>query len=83
MEKAEQEKGCCRDEHKFFKDTTDQKAAEAGFQMLQLMAAALPPQSPDFQRHYFPLVTVDNPITDAPPPGADVAVYIRNCVFLI
>ncbi len=84
MEKAANEDNdCCRDEHKFFKDNTDQRSAEAGLHMLHLLATALPPLPIAIQRDYFPLVTVENPMSHAPPPGATVALYIRNCVFRI
>jgi hypothetical protein len=82
-EKANQDKGCCKDEHKFFKDNTDQLSAKAGLQMLQLLATALPPFPLAIQRHYFPAVTMENPMSHAPPAHSVVAVYIRNCVFLI
>jgi hypothetical protein len=84
MEKADKKHdGCCKDEHKFIKNDTDQKSAEAGLQMLQLLATALPPLPAAFQTNYFPCVTVENPMSHAPPPGTGVAVYIRNCVFRI
>ncbi len=83
MEKADQDKGCCRDEHKFFKDNTDQQSSKAGLQMLQLLATALPPCPIAIQSHYFPAVTMENPMSQAPPPPSGIAVYIRNCVFLI
>ena len=83
MENADQDKGCCRDEHKFFKDNSDQQPATAGLQMLQLLATALPPFPATIQRHYFPAETMESPMSHAPPPRYGIAVYIRNCVFLI
>ena len=80
---ANKDNGCCKDEHKFFKNDTDQKSAEAGIQMLQWLATALPPLTAAIQMNYFPLVTVENPMSHPPPPGTSVAVYIRNCVFRI
>jgi hypothetical protein len=77
------DKGCCKDEHKFFKDNTDQQPVKAGLQMLQSLATALPPLPVAFQPNYFPPALVENSMSHAPPPGVAVAVYIRNCVFLI
>ena len=39
MEKTDKkDNGCCKDEHKFIKNITDQKIAESGLQLSQLMA---------------------------------------------
>ncbi len=83
MEKKDQDKGCCRDEHKFFKDNTDQQPISAGLQMLQAMATALPPFPAVIPTNFFPVITLENPTSHAPPPYQGIAVYIRNCVFLI
>lgn len=84
MEKAgEKDKGCCKDEHKFVKGNTDQKAVEAGLQSIQLTSVALPVSYIEIPVPYFSSVTEQNPLSHAPPRSAGVAVYIRNCVFLI
>lgn len=82
-ESDEKQDDCCKDEHKFFKNNTDQKYSEAGLQLMQLLAIALPPSFFEFQANYFSLHTGENPMSHAPPRGASVAVYIRNCTFLI
>lgn len=84
MEKSEEkDNGCCKDEHKFVKNETDQKAAEASFQMIQLAATALPVLVIELPAVDFPAVTEENPLSHAPPRCNGVAVYIRNCIFLI
>ena len=84
MEKAnEKDSGCCKDEHKFVKGNTDQKTAEEGFQFIQLTSVALPVSYIEIPLPYFSSVTVQNPFSHAPPRSGGVAVYIRNCVFLI
>jgi len=84
MEKSEaKDSGCCRDEHKFIKNDTDQKTAEVGLQMLQVLAVALPVSFIEIPSNDFPSVTEENPICHAPSRSSGVAVYIRNCVFLI
>jgi len=84
MEKTnEKDNGCCKDEHKFVKSNTDQKTAEAGFQLIHLTSIALPFSFIEIPFPYFSSVTEQNPVSHAPPRNAGVAVYIRNCVFLI
>jgi hypothetical protein len=79
----EKDNGCCRDEHKFLKNDSDQKITAVGFQMIQLMAVALPVSSIEMYSTDFVSVTEENPVSHAPPRTSGVAVYIRNCVFLI
>ena len=84
MEKSdEKDNGCCKDEHKFLKNDTDQKTAEAGFQLMQYVAVSLPVVFIEIPSTNFPSVTEENPISHAPPRSGGVAVYIRNNVFLI
>jgi hypothetical protein len=84
MDKSEEkDNGCCKDEHKFIKNITDQKTVEAGFQFLQLIAVALPVSFVEIPLVNISSVTEENPISHAPPRTGSVAVYIRNCVFLI
>ena len=84
MEKSdEKDNGCCKDEHKFIKNDAVQKTAEAGLQMLQVVAVALPVSFIEIPSKDFPSVTDENPIRHAPPRSSSVAVFIRNCIFLI
>lgn len=84
MEKSdEKDNGCCKDVHKFIKNDTDQKNAEAGFQMMQLVSIALPTSSFEISDNNIPSVTQENPISHAPPRSSGVAVYILNRTFLI
>jgi hypothetical protein len=77
------DKGCCKDEHKFFKNDTDQKAAEAGLQLLQILAIDLPVSFADYASFNFTSISEDNPVSNAPPRSNGVAVYILNRTFLI
>ena len=84
MEKSdEKDNGCCKDEHKFIKNETDQKAAETGFQLMQLVAIALPVSFVEVPAVTFPSIEEENPVSNSPPRSAGVAVYIRNRTFLI
>ncbi len=83
LESDEKKDDCCKDEHQFLKNVSDQKYAEAGLHLMQLLTIALPPSFFEFQANYFSPFTGGNPMSHASARGASVAVYIRNCVFLI
>ena len=84
MDKSdENDNGCCKDEHKFIKSNTDQKTAETGFPLIKLIVVALPASFVEISSINFPFATEEKPISHAPPRSGGVAVYIRNCVFLI
>ena len=76
-------KGCCNDERKFVKNDTDQKTTETDFQMAYSIAVALPVSFYELSVAEILSVTGQNPTSYAPPKNNGVAVYIRNCVFLI
>jgi len=77
------DKGCCRDEHKQIKLEKDQKTPESAFQMIQGAPVTVPASFIEMPSPYFPLLTAVNPISHSPPRSCGIAVYIRNCVFLI
>lgn len=55
MEKSdEKDNGCCKDEQKFIKNTTDQKVAETGIQMMQLASNVLPVSFLKYRTLIFP-----------------------------
>ncbi len=75
--------GCCRDEQKFLKNSTDQKTTESAFSTLQLITTAFPVSFIEIPSAYFPFAAEENPVSHAPPRSNGVAVYVRNCVFRI
>lgn len=84
MDKSDEKlNGCCKDENKFFKNISDQKISETGFQFIKLLAAAFPVTFFEIPVDGFSSVKEKNPFSHAPPRSNDVAVYIRNCIFLI
>jgi hypothetical protein len=84
MDKAdEKNNGCCKDEKKFVKNIADQKTGEAGFELLQVFAASMPIEFIELPIINFSSVTIANPFGHSPLRSSGVAVYIRNCVFLI
>lgn len=84
MEKSEEkDNGCCKDEHKFVKIDNDQKAAESFLINFSLQVIDLPVAYFSLPDTPVSSVTEKHPVSHAPPRITDVAVYIRNCSFLI
>ncbi len=84
MEKTETDNnGCCKDEHKFYKDDSPQKITENNLQYFQLLSEALAANFIQIPVIDFSSVTEANPLCHAPPRANGVAVYIRNCTYLI
>jgi len=84
MEKSEQKNtGCCKDKYTFLKNSTDQKITESSFQMIQLVAAALPVSFTEISSYRFLSVTEESPISPAPPLHHRIPIYILNCIYRI
>jgi hypothetical protein len=78
----EKKGGCCKDEHKQFKLKTDhQKSAVAQYvQLLDAPALLTPVAAFNFKVN---AVTLNFPVSNAPPKIPRERLYILNCVFLI
>jgi hypothetical protein len=84
MEKSEEkDNGCCKDEHKFLKNTLDQKVAESSFLITYIVCVAIVPDYPELTSIKLSSLTEENPRSNAPPRSSGVAVYILNRTFLI
>lgn len=84
MEKSdEKDNGCCKDEHKFVKNDNDQKAAESFVINFSLQVIDLPVEYFSASEIRVASLTEKYPVSHAPPRSNGVAVYIRNCTFLI
>lgn len=84
MKKADgKANGCCKDEHKILKNNADQKNTETVFQFMQLVASSLPTSFIDIPFINYGTVATALPLSHSPPGVGSVAVYIRNCTFLI
>ena len=79
----EKENGCCKHEYKFIKNDADQKTIESAFQLTHYIVSDLHLPVAKIVFNDFQSVTEINPINNAPPRKSSIAVYIRNCVFLI
>jgi hypothetical protein len=76
-------KGCCKDQHKFFKNDSDQKTTDVSLQQLELPATGLPVAIIENPSSYFTFISEDYPVSNAPPRSHGIAVYILNRTFLI
>ena len=84
MEKNDAKKtSCCKDEHKFIKNDTDQKVVESFFQLMEIAGVALLPRYDEINMLHISSVTEENPVCNAPPRHTGVAVYIFNGNLLI
>ncbi len=84
MEKTNKKNnGCCKDEHKFIKDSTDQKTAESAFQLIHLSVVALSAHFIEMPPITFSTIKGDSFNSHGPPEANRIAVYIRHCTFLI
>ncbi len=79
----EKDNGCCKKEHRFFKNNTDQKTTESALQLIKLIAVAIPFSFVEIPSFSFASKKEVNPINYKPPRRISIALYIRNCVFLI
>ena len=84
MDKQNQKKNtCCKDEEKIFQDNIDQKTAESVYQLIPSAFFALPILVFDTPTFNFPSLVAEKQISCALISVDGVAVYIRDCVFLI
>ena len=75
--------GCCKDDNKQIKIEKDQKKTETAVQTMLAIPVEMPAVIIEIPLNNFSSLTERNPYGNAPPRSASVAVYIRNCVFLI
>ena len=84
MEKSnEKDNGCCKDEQKFIKNTTDQKTAEPSLLLKNIFSEAFIADYPELPLLQVSSLIEENPVSHAPPRSHGVAVYIFNQTFLI
>jgi len=82
-EVAGEDNGCCRNELKVIKNDTDQKVTTIFYQLLNVFGQAfLAPFCETPSLEVF-TITNENPISRALLKTSCIAVYIRNCAFLI
>jgi hypothetical protein len=82
MAKSKAKDGCCKDENKLVKIEKDQKVAETAYSM-QLLSVAVSVSFVETPVVPFLSVAAAKPVSNSPPRSPLVAVYIRNCSFLI
>jgi len=74
--------GCCKDEQKLIKNDKDQKLTETAFNLIHLTSVAVPTSQIEIPALQISSIAEANPVSNAPP-RRQVAIHIRNCVFLI
>jgi len=77
------EKDCCKDEHRFIKNETEQKVPDEQLQLFQLIAADLPPAFSETRFFNYTSTPQNYPVSNSPPRTKGVDVYILNRTFLI
>ena len=75
--------GCCKDKVKLVKNNADQKNVKYVIQMGHLIAVEMPVSYIEIPPINFSSATKKNSVSYGLLRNNDVAVYIRNCVFLI
>ena len=83
QESDEKDNGCCKEKHSLVKNNADQKFSGSDLIILQIFAVALHTDFIEVHSTNFPTVTEENPVSHALLRTRGVAVYIRNCIFLI
>ena len=74
--------GCCKDETRFIKNTTDQKITDTSIQLMQLASVGLPPSLIEAPLVHITSVTTEN-LYQVTSRSSGTAVYLLNCVFRI
>lgn len=84
MKKVHHKKmGCCKDEKKFLKIDSDQKFTEKTSKDFLFVGLALPFSFEECNHIKYPDFSNQHFFGHSPPSKPGVAIYIRNCVFLI
>jgi hypothetical protein len=83
MEKSISEKGCCKNDQQQVKGEDDQKITSASFNLIPLSSFASLVRFFEYKLSV-PAKEIRRPHLNESPPGkSELAVYLRNCVFLI
>ena len=84
MQKSlQKQNGCCNDESRLIQNNTDQRITEPAFNFTQSVTVATPVSFFELPAPVIFSIVTANYGVHSPPPVSTVAVYIRNCVFLI
>ncbi len=75
--------GCCKDEYRQIKIENDQKITEPTLQMIHSAAVEMPASFIEIFFYDFSSCTEKNIFSHALLRSDSVAIYVRNCVFLI
>ena len=79
----EKDGGCCKDEHRFLKNTTDQTVIEASLQLSPPLLIDAPLTYTHLSEQYFLSIIEKNSFRHPPPIDGGVDILIHNCIFRI
>ena len=80
---AKESKGCCKDTQKQVKLENDQKLSEASFKLAKIFAEIISSAFPNFSFKYVSSISVEYPVTHAPPLTEYIPLFVLNCVYRI
>ncbi|HYM93429.1 MAG TPA: hypothetical protein VET23_04770, partial [Chitinophagaceae bacterium] len=83
MKKDQSNKGCCKNENKVIKITTDQKADINLYQAFQVSFVTLASPVIELTVPFDSSLTDKIAVSHAPPLNGDTGIYLLNCVFRI
>lgn len=83
MEKSSSKDNCCKEEQKLVKIDLDQKTTDASIQLVKLAATAIDVHHFEISEDNISSIAEEEPTSNAPPKGAPIALYKRNCTYLI
>ncbi|HTF31220.1 MAG TPA: hypothetical protein VK625_20330 [Flavitalea sp.] len=81
-EQKKEAKGCCKDERKQIKLTTDHKAID-DLQLIYKLQGTISPVHFELPPVYFSSISYENAMGHAPPGNAAPPIYLVNCTFRI
>lgn len=82
--KGSESNGCCNDQQKLLKIDTVQKIADATFELPQFISSpALAHPSFELNFEIVPSLIDEHTANNVQPRSSGIAVYLRNCIFLI
>lgn len=78
-----QNMGCCKDEHKFIKNSSDQKITQPALNQAQLVSTALPVSFVDFFQIQLSGLTKESLKSHDPPLHHGISIYNFTCDYRI
>ena len=81
--KVEAKSTCCQHEQRFVKLVNDQNISDASLHIQKPVSIISPIVFFENNNFHFPSLIAEYPVSNAPPRSSGIALYKRNCTFLI